>query len=113
MDLNIVKNKVTKINFSKRKGINRSVSNWFKSSEKKAFLTLHNSFLNQDNELVVKFKAPTHIVDMINQGKIAVDTKEVFIPDEISEEINNLLDQQLRVKLGKANLHNLTFAHFL
>ncbi len=113
MDLEIIKNKIVNINFSKRKGTNKDVSNWSKSSKKKAFLTLHKSFLNQNNEVVLKLKAPPHIMDDINKGEVVVDTEEIFLPEEIFEEINEILDQRLRVRLKKADLNDLTLADFL
>ncbi len=113
MDLDIIKDKVVNINFSKRKGANMIVSNWSKSSKKKAFLTLHKSFLSQNNEVILKFKAPAHIMDDINKGKVVLDSECIFMPDEISEIVNELLDQQLRVKLKGADLNNLTLADFL
>lgn len=113
MDLEINKNKVTDLNFSKRKASNKDVSNWSKSSKKKAFLTLHKSFLNQNNEVVLKFKAPPHIIDDLNKGKLVIDSDQIFFPDEISEQINEILDQQLRVRLKKADLNDLTLADFL
>lgn len=113
MDLEIIKNKIVNINFSKRKGTNKDVSNWYKSNKKKAFLTLHKSFLNQNNEVVLKLKAPPHIMDDINKGKVSLDMNEIFIPEEISEEINEILDQQLRVRFKDADLNDLTLANFL
>ena len=113
MDLDIVKNKVVNVAFSKRERMNKDFSNWFKSSEKKAFLTLHNTFLSQNNEVTLKFKAPTHVMEDINKGKVIVNPEEIFLPDEIFEELNKLLDQQMSVKIGRADLNNLTLADFL
>ena len=113
MDLDIVKNKVINVAFSKRERMNRNFSNWSKSSKRKAFLTLHDAFLSQNNEVTLKFKAPTHVMEDINKGKVIVNPEETFLPDEISEEVNELLDQQLRVRFKEEDLKKLTLADFL
>lgn len=111
MELIINKKDVFSINFSKRKGRNKTFKNWLSSSLSKSrniFLTHKECYLNKEGKVIVRYTGPKYIIDDINSGKILINKNKTFFPKEEDENINQLLDQELRLKTEKYDLGNLT-----
>lgn len=112
MEIQIENSKASSINFPQRKHRNKSEKNSIISDNQKIFLEKIESYIDGlSRDVIVKFKIPPHLKQMIVDGKINING--FYIPHQTDPEIESILETQELSLLNGKTIKTASFEQLL